>query len=97
MSTDINIKCPGYLPFRTIQGVVLMCKCGEVPFLLYDMMTGLYFPTDIDNSANQQMHGFLSPMLQDFNDLIESRNIFGISPRMDSIDEIPPLDMDMES
>ena len=24
MSIDINIKCPGYLPFRTGQGVVIM-------------------------------------------------------------------------
>ena len=74
-----------------------MCKCDEVPFLLCDMMTGLCFPTDIDNSANQKMHGFWSPTLQDCNDLIESRNFFAIASCMDSIDEIPPLDMDMES
>ena len=97
MSTDINIKCPGYLPFQTVQGVALMSKCSEVPFLLYDMITGLYFPTDIDNSTNQQMHGFGSPTLQKCNDLIEFGIFFAIAPRMDSTDEIPPLDMNMES
>ena len=74
-----------------------MCNYSEVPFLLYDMMTGLHFLIDIDISTNQQMHGFWSPTLQDCNDLIESGNVFAISPRLDSIDEIAPLDMDMES
>ena len=97
MSMDINMKCPGYLPLRTVQGVVLMCKCSEVPFVLYDMMASLCFPIDIDNSTNQQMNGFWSPTLQDCNDLIESGNVFAIAPRMDSIDEITPLDVDMES
>ena len=91
------MKCLVYLPFRTVQGVVLLCKCSEVHFLLYDMMAGLCFPIDIDNSTNQQMNGFWSPTLQDCNDLIESGNVFAIAPRMDSIDEIPPLDVDMES
>ena len=61
------------------------------------MMIGLCFPTGIDSSTNQQMHGFWSPTLQECNDLIKSRNVFAIAPRMDSIDEIPPLCMNMES
>ena len=43
------------------------------------------------------MYGFWSPMLQDCTNLIESGIFFAIAHRMDSIDEIPPLDMDMES
>ena len=74
-----------------------MCNCSKVPFLLYDMMTCLFFPTYIDISNNQQMYEFWPPTLQDHKDLIESVNVFAIAPRMDSIDEIPPLYMDMES
>lgn len=33
-STDINRKCPGYLPFQTVHGLVLMCNCSEVPFAM---------------------------------------------------------------
>jgi len=49
ISANINRKNVGYLPFQIVHGLVLMCNCSEVPFLLYDMMNGICFPTDIDN------------------------------------------------
>ena len=97
ISTDINSKCPSYLLFRAVHGLFLMCNCSEVPFLLYGMMTSICFPTDIDNSTNEQMFGFWYPTLEDDNDLVEYGNAFAIAPRLDSVDEIPPLDMDIYS
>ena len=92
---DIDRKCPSYVPFRTFHGLVLMCNCSEVPFLLYDMVTRIFFPIDIDNSSNDQMSQFWYPTQEECNDLIKYGDVFAIAARMDSIDEIPPLDMVM--
>lgn len=40
ISRDINSKCPGYLPFQIVHGVVVMFNFSEVHFLLYDMIIG---------------------------------------------------------
>ena len=61
------------------------------------MVIAICFPTDIDNSTNEHMFGFWYPTLEDCMDLIEYGNVFVIRPRMDYVDEIPPLDMDMDS
>ena len=61
------------------------------------MMTCNCFPIDIDNSTNDQMSRFWYPTLEDCNDLIEYGDVFSIAPHMDSVHDIPPLDMDMDS
>ena len=61
------------------------------------MMNLIYFPIDIDNSTNEQRYQFWYPTLEDCNDLIEYGNVFAIAPCIDSLDEIPPFDVDMDS
>ena len=71
-----------------------MCNYKDVPFLFYNLMTGLCMPTTIDNVSNEQRYGFHFPKIENFNDLIESINVFPLIPNMDSVNDIPPLGID---
>jgi hypothetical protein len=95
LSTDINIKCPGYLPFRTVDEIVLMCKNNEVPLMFYDLMTGSCVPTNMTNVSMLQNSELRFPFQDQFNDLIENGNVFPLLPNMDSVDDIPPLGIDL--
>jgi hypothetical protein len=95
LSTDINQKCPGYLPFRTVGGIVLMCNNSKLPVMFYDLMTGLCFPTNITDVSILHNYGLTFPFQGHFNDLIEKGNVFPLLPNMDSVDDIPPLGIDV--
>ena len=43
------------------------------------------------------MYGFGYQMLEDYNDFSEYGNVFAIAPRIDFVDDIQPLHMDMDS
>ena len=57
-------------------------------------MTGLCMPTSIDNVSNEQRYGFHFPKIENFNDLIESRNVLLLIPNMDYVDDIQPFRID---
>jgi hypothetical protein len=95
ISTDINKKCPGYLPFRALHGTILMCNYNNIPFMFYNLITRLCIPIAIDNVSNEQSYGFNFPTVENFNDLIESGYVFPLIPNMDSMDDIPTLGIDM--
>lgn len=97
MSIDINKKCLGYLQIQIIHCIVFMCNCSDVPFLLYDLMISLCITSTIDNVMNEWISRFLFAMLDNWNDLIESGRVFPLVPSMDSINEIPTLDIDIMS
>ena len=95
LSTYINIKCPRYLPFRTVDGIVLMCNNNEVPLMFYNLMTSSSVPTNITNVSILQNSGLRFPFQDHCNDLIENGNVFPLLPNMDFVDGIPPLGIDL--
>ena len=91
ISADINIKCHGYLPLRSLHQLVLMCNLAELHFILYDLMIDICLQTTLNDVS--MLHNFdsHSPLFQHHSPLIENGNIFGILPHVDSVDDIPPL------
>ena len=64
ISVDINIKCHGYLPLRSLHQLVLMCNLAELHFILYDLMTGICLETTLNDVS--MLHNFdsHSPLFQ---------------------------------
>ena len=58
-------------------------------------MTGLCFPTNITDVSILHNYGLTFPFQGHFNDLIEKGNVFPLLPNMDSVDDIPPLGIDV--
>ena len=74
---------------------MLMCNNNEVPLIFYDLMIGSSVPTNITNVSMLQNFGFRFPFQDQCNDLFENGNVFPLLPNMDSVDDIPPLGIDV--
>ena len=77
ISIDINIKCHGYLPLRSLHQLVLMCNLAELHFILYDLMIGICLQITLNDVS--MLHNFdsHSPLFQHHSPLIENGNMFG--------------------
>ena len=91
ISAYININCHGYLPLRSVHGIVLMCNVTEVHFMLFDLSTGICLPTNINHVSMLHIFDSEWPLFEHHNPLIEKGNNFGIAPDVDFVDDIPPL------
>ena len=91
ISADINIKCHGYLPLRSVHGIVLMCNVADVDFMLYDLITSICLPTIINDVSMLHISDSQWPLFEHHHPLTEKGNIFGIVPDVDFVDDIPPL------
>ena len=91
---DINNKSPRYLPFRVVEGKVLMLCFMEVQLKVYDMVTRICTPTIADSISLSERSEFHVESVEGLNDVIENGNVFSLSPNTDSISDIPLLLVD---
>jgi len=94
---DINTKCRCYLPFRYVNGILLMCKSPPAPYLIYNLSNGSVIQTNVENICMLQGMGYDFPFFDNYNDLIESGTMFPILPSFDSVDGISLIPMDVLS
>ena len=91
MTSNINIHCSIYLPFREVGSSILMCKNDEFPFIYYDLETCNITHLAVDEISEFGNLRIPMQVNSQCSNIIMYKNFFPLTPSMNSFNYLIPF------